>query len=222
MRVGRGLTDAEAPPVARWLDDTGATSPQRPPAWVVDLIGSAPPIQVPVALKQRMLLSLGGGRQRRQGGWLRPMVAAGVLIGGSAIASAAFTDWPARVVRVCRELAAPALSADRPAPERRPGRALVEPTWQDEAMAVPVAPAPSAMPHRRASEGTRPRGHVHAAGPEDPSLVVEATRALRVDRDRGGPACWRLATGTSTPPARWSKRRWPSRSKPRWTTTTRT
>ncbi|MES1208366.1 MAG: hypothetical protein ABUS79_20710, partial [Pseudomonadota bacterium] len=93
-------------PIARWIDPAAAAGADPPPAWAVDLVQSADPISVPVTLKQRMLLSLGNGRPRLGHRWLRPIVVCAVLLSGTAVASAAFTGWPADLVRVCRALIA--------------------------------------------------------------------------------------------------------------------
>ena len=170
-------------PVVRWLDEEAGASGDPPPAWAVELVESAHPLSVPIALKQRMLLSLGNGRPRPGQPWLRPLVVCAVLLSGTAVASAAFTGWPANLVRVCRELVA------GPAPEQgtaravevrapRVGRPAATAAGTDGAFAVPALPAT-----RHPIADSRRRARLRVLPGEDPALVVEATRALRVDCD---------------------------------------
>ncbi|HVY40362.1 MAG TPA: hypothetical protein VHM31_20630, partial [Polyangia bacterium] len=104
-------------PVARWLDPAAGASGEPAPPWAVDLVASADPVSVPIALKQRMLLTLGNGRPHPRRRWLRPIVVCAVLLSGTAVASAGFTGWPADLLRACRALVAsppPAPVAARP------------------------------------------------------------------------------------------------------------
>ncbi|MES1166229.1 MAG: hypothetical protein ABUR63_10750 [Verrucomicrobiota bacterium] len=175
-------------PVPRWVDPAAATSANPPPAWALDLVQSADPVSVPITLKQRTLLSLGNGRPPHAGNrWLRPIVVCAVLLSGSAIASAAFTGWPADLVRVCRELVAgppPARGAVRVAGTHVPR--VAPPAARAEAAAEPtdVAGAEAAPPLTRQAIGDgRRRAKLRLPPAEDPAVVVAATRALRVDRD---------------------------------------
>lgn len=172
-------------PVARWIDRQAGACGDPPPAWAVELVESADPISVPVALKQRMLLSLGAGRPRPRQPWLRPVVVCAVLLGGTAVASAAFTRWPADLVGVCRTLVGgpPLAQGAAPAVEgggaRSAARAAMVASPADgaalDAADLPVSFHPLADGRRRAKP--------HPSAHEDPALVVAATRALRVERD---------------------------------------
>jgi len=174
--------------VKRWLDADEPSGKEAPPPWVLDLVKSAPPISVTAAQRGRLLLRLSEGKQHRRTVWLRPIVVGMFLLGGTTIASAAFTDWPANLVRACRNLVAHPRSADSAPSEAASRRRTLEhhqAAVVAEAAAVPAElemPAPVA---RRTGSDNRVRSRVHAdVGPaEDPSLVVEATRALRVARD---------------------------------------
>ena len=170
-------------PVMRWIDREGGAGADSPPAWAVDLVESADPFCVPIALKQRMLLTLGSGRARPGQRWLRPLVVCAVLLSGTAVASAAFTGWPANLVRACRALVAgpePARGAvravDARAPRSGPPAARAAATQAGPDGALAEEPAHPIVDSRR-----RARRRMLPA--EDPALVVDATRALRVDRD---------------------------------------
>lgn len=170
-------------PVVRWMDDREAgAGGDPPPAWAVDLVESAEPLSVPIALKQRMLLSLGNGRPRARHAWLRPLVVCAVLMSGTAVASAAFTGWPANLVRVCRELVAgpqPARGAARALEARGPRSG--PPAAKPAATETGAFADPPVMRHPIAD--SRRHARLHVLPDEDPALVVDATRALRVDRD---------------------------------------
>jgi hypothetical protein len=173
-------------PVVRWIDREGGAGADSPPAWAVDLVESVEPFRVPIGLKQRMLLTLGSGRARPSQRWLRPLVVCAVLLSGTAVASAAFTGWPANLVRVCRALVGgpePTRGAVRPVDARAPrsgpsaARAAATEAGPDGALADEA----TLIGHPIADSRRRARLRVLPA--EDPALVVDATRALRVDRD---------------------------------------
>ena len=133
-------------------------------------------------------MRLGEDQPRRGTLWLRPIVVGAFLLGGTAAASAAFTDWPANLVRACRHLVARPSVTSPALPEtasrRRPLAALEhhEDAVMDEVGPVPEEPStPTPVPRRTIP--TRSRTHIDMGPAEDPALVVEATRALRVARD---------------------------------------
>lgn len=187
------------------IDDNSFAPPERllqeaapradEPAWVharaVALLQSLDEFQVPIGRKQRLLFRLGQGWSGRRVVWLRPFVVGAVLmgIGGGAIASAALTEWPRWVVRSYRKLmSTSASSAPLPAAAERPrvGKSARTDPGAIEVEPEPMpSPAPAARPpaaaHRVAAEirSRRPP----ADGPSDDALVVDATRALRVERD---------------------------------------
>ena len=153
-------------------------------ARAVDLIKSMDPIRLPVGRKQRLLLSLGRGEVRPRSTWLRPVVVmvGVVLMGSGAIASAALTGWPTRLVRSLETLASP--RADSRSAPRLPTvhqgltiqvTAAVESVPSTTPPPPVVVRRPAVENRARRSQGERPS--------DDPSLLVEATRALRVDRD---------------------------------------
>jgi hypothetical protein len=172
-------------PFGRLADESrapGETAGVRTRA--VELIESLDPISFPAARKQRLLLSLGRGSVKQRWTWLRPVVVGAVLLGGGAAASAALTGWPARLMRSLEtptSLRSASPSSARPATAR--AAPMMEPTVIVDARPVTAPPAPSPAPVRRSVTEARP--HRAQAEPlsDDPSLLVGAAHALRVDRD---------------------------------------
>jgi hypothetical protein len=178
-----------APPERLLQDAGGRPDGDESPSLrgrAIELLQSLDDFQVPIGGKQRLLLRLGQGWRGRRLAWLRPIVVGAFLIGigGGAIASAALTDWPVWIVRSYRKLmstsaGSPALP---PASERRtgskPARTDLGPVAAEPALAPPV-PAPA----RRATAEVHSRRPAADAPPNDALLVVDATRALRVERD---------------------------------------
>jgi hypothetical protein len=188
--------DSFTAPPERLLQDAQARPDGDEPAWVrgraVELLHSLDDFQVPIGGKQRLLLRLGQGSHGRRVAWLRPIVVGAILIGigGGAIASAALTEWPAWVVRSYRKLMSTSAASQAlpPAPERRtagePARTDLGPVAAEPAPLARPAPAPRVpAPPRRAAAEARARRPVADAPPDDAFLVVDATRALRVERD---------------------------------------
>jgi len=118
---------------------------------------------------------------RRRSVWLRPITIGALLIGSGAIASAALTDWPARVIRSFDSRASARLPA---APA---GGRTGAPAADSMRPAIPatIAPPPPRPPAavRRLPAGVHSRRPSFVPPSDDPSLLIEATRALRVDRD---------------------------------------
>ena len=188
--------DSFTAPPERLLQEAQARPNGDEPAWVraraTELLNSLDDFQAPIGGKQRLLLRLGQGSHGRRSAWLRPIVVGAFLIGigGGAIASAALTEWPAWVVRSYRELMSTSAGsqASPPAPERRtadePARTDLGPVAAEPAPIARPAPAPRApAPPRRAAAEARSRRPAADAPPDDAFLVVDATRALRVERD---------------------------------------
>jgi hypothetical protein len=149
-------------------------------ARAVELLESVDPIRLPLGRKQRLLLSLGRGSVRQRWTWLRPVVVAVVLMGGGAVASAAFTGWPTRLVRSLEARVSPradSRSIARP-PSAHPGLS-VRPAIVESSPAPLMPP----VPVRRPPSEARSRRMQAEPPSDDPSLLVGATRALRVDRD---------------------------------------
>ena len=211
-----GTDDDFLTPPERILTDSPADAAE--PAWVrgraIELLRSLDEFQMPVGGRQRLLFRLRHRSPRRTFAWLRPIVVGAFLVGiGGGIASAAFTEWPAWVVRSCRNLlSTPSPSEALPPASERPIAArstgnrlgLVERASApesglggpapgsveglrapDPAGGPPAAgPRQRAMPHRPLAEGVvRRQPAAPAPSLDDAMLLVEATRALRVERD---------------------------------------
>ena len=162
-------------------DRPGETGGVR--ARAVELIESMDPIRFPAARKQRLLLSLGRGSVKQRWMWLRPVVIGAVLLGGGAAASAALMGWPVRLMRSLETHVSPRAevrsvtrsSTVRTAP-------MIVPTPVVEARPVMAPRAPAASPVRRSIEAPARRPQAEQPA-DDPSLLVGATHALRVNRD---------------------------------------
>ncbi len=163
-------------------DRPGETGGVR--ARAVELIESMDPLRFPAARKQRLLLSLGRGSVKQRWMWLRPVVVGSVLLGGGAAASAALTGWPARLMRSLETHVSPRAEV-RPVmrPSAAPAAPMIAPTAVVEARPVPAPRTPVSAPVRRSPiEGPARRPQAEQLA-DDPSLLVGATHALRVDRD---------------------------------------
>jgi hypothetical protein len=175
----------EFAPLERLIDESRARPGEE--LWVraraVELVECVDPIHFSVGRKQRLLLSLGQGWLPRRAGWLRPVVVGALLIGSGAIASAALTNWPAWLVRSCQTLISRRIDSGSSA---RPPVVRASVTTESPA-AEPIPPMALRSPAvvRRLATGARLRRPASEPASDDPSLLIEATRALRVDRDPG-------------------------------------
>ena len=159
--------------------------------WAIDLLRAAGPYRAPPGRKQRVQLSLGRAASRRPPRLLlRPVIVAGILVGGGAFASAALGHWPGWMTRAYeRLLPRPTQVAKTSLAEAR-GRghraeaSLAEadpPAGEMPAPAATLAPAPAAIRDPPASP--RQRRVASTAAGEETSDVLEAMRALRRDRN---------------------------------------
>jgi hypothetical protein len=161
-------------------------------AILVDVIKASSPVE-PSHFQQRRVLERVLDRQRthRRSAvmFLRPVVVVGVLLVAGVTAAATFGHgWIARGLRTLRS-AAP-VEAMAAAPVYRPHRRATEPAEPrglDPSEAEPEAapgPAPT-LPATRSAPGLAVRSHAARTEgrSEDPSLVVDAIRALRTDHD---------------------------------------
>lgn len=158
--------------------------PGSPEAILIDAINASARIE-PTAFQQQRVLQRVLERQRARHGesarFLRPVVALAILLLAGATAAATFGHG--LLARRLRSLGAQAPTV-APAPEAVPRRHLraVEPI-------APVGPeaeaTPSPEPAPVAAHAPRLIARPHAIHTEDPSLVVDAIRALRTDRDPG-------------------------------------
>jgi hypothetical protein len=159
--------------------------------WAVDLLRAAGPYRAPPGRKQRVQLSLGTAPSRRPPRLLlRPVIVAGVLIGGGAFASAALGHWPGWMTRAYERLLPRPTQVVKTSFAEARGRghraeaSLAEadpPAAEVPAPPATLAPAPPAI--RDAPASPRPRRVASAAAGEETSDVLEAMRALRRDRN---------------------------------------
>ena len=167
------------------LRDTNPV-PGSPEAILIDAINASAPIE-PTAFQQQRVLERVLERQRARHGsgarFLRPVVALAVLLVAGATAAATFGHgWLARGLRALGEQAPTVATVPEAAPRRHP-TAVAEPTT---AIAPAEAePSPEPEPAPVAAHAPRLAARPHAIRTEDPSLVVDAIRALRTDRDPG-------------------------------------
>ena len=175
--------DDELGPLERLVDQPGdhAAAP-----WVrsraVELVESLEPLRLSSGGKQRLLLSLGQGWVRRRFVWLRPVIVGILVLGSGAIASAALTNWPARLVRSCRTLISSGETEPSPAVRAPAPRAIVTTDRPAPESTPPAPPRPSA-PVRRPASQAHSRRPLPGSPADDPALLIDATRALRVEKD---------------------------------------
>ena len=168
--------------------------------WLVGLVRSTGPYRSPPGRKQRVLLSLGrSDGARRPPLVLRPALAAAVLIGCGAFASAAIGPWRGWVGRAYERLA-PSSTRVAVGPERARTHRLVaghaETLATDSppvaAMAPAESPSPDVAPPPAApvvhGAPVVPQRLRHAAPERDreeqeTQAVVAGMRALRLDHD---------------------------------------
>lgn len=161
-------------------------------SWAVGLLRAETPYRAPAGRKQRVKLSLGQAAARRAPWFLRPAIVAGMLIGCGAFASAALGHWPAWIARAYDRWKAPGSQTAPEARQRVHGHRIGEASGPVEiATAEPpaLAPVPAAaatLAPVPAREPSPARAHHVPASPasgEDPSAVLAAMRALRLDHD---------------------------------------
>jgi hypothetical protein len=161
--------------------------PGSPEAILIDAINASAPIE-PTAFQQQRVLERVLDRQRaRHGGgarFLRPVVALAVLLVAGATAAATFVHgWLARGLRSLGEQPPAVATVPEAVPRRHP-TAVAEPRTEMPSTAPAEAEA-SPEPAPVAAHAPRLTARSHAIRTEDPSLVVEAIRALRTDRNPG-------------------------------------
>jgi hypothetical protein len=165
---------------------------------LVDAIKASAPVD-PTIFQQRRVLQrvLERQRSRRAGAamLLRPVVVIGVLLMAGVTAAATFGHtWVAQGLRSLRSRPPGVAMASDPIPHRH-AAPLAEPVLPPPSEPEPVAePAPATVVIHAAprptsrSHAIRPEARTVESRTEDPSLVVDAIRALRTDRD------WRRAS----------------------------
>lgn len=182
------MKPTDPPELSRLIDDPAAEGAVDP--WAVDLLRAETPYRAPTGRKQRVRMSLGQSAARRAPRVLRPAIVAGVLIGCGAFASAALGHWPGWMARAVQRWVPPAPVATAPLSEprgpggHRPPQLLPEPTTADSADSI-VAMAPTLAPSGAREATVAPRSHhpPPSGAAEDTAVVLEAMRALRLERN---------------------------------------
>ncbi len=153
--------------------------------WGLSLLREATPYQSPAGRKERVWLSLPPTRSYRPAK-LRFALAATALLVSGVFASAALAQWPSWLATVIDRIVpdapppAPATSLKRlpQAPSERPPAPVLLPL---------PAVAPAAAPQIPSSEETpssaRPKRATRPASSEDMGPLLDAMRALRVERN---------------------------------------
>jgi hypothetical protein len=180
--------------------------PGSPEAILVDAIKASAPIEPSLLQQQRVLERVLARQRTRHSGaalYLRPVVVVGVLLVAGVTAAATFGhSWIAQGLRsLGSHDAVVAMAPDPAARARRHRTPVAEPMPPPASEAEPVTapePAPVATPRAtprpaartrairpegRTPEGRTPEGRTSEGRTEDPSLVVDAIRALRSDHD---------------------------------------
>jgi len=170
------------------LVDAAADDADTSEAWAVDLLRGAEPYRAPAGRKQRVQLRLGRAGKRPRRLFLRPALVGLVMFSCGAIASSAFGHWPAWVVdayhRVVGNAPPPPVPASEPRAHRvRRAEIPAQPAAPAVAAADPVASVRPPALRRDATAPMRARRAAPAAAPEDAAMIMEAMRALRVERN---------------------------------------
>jgi hypothetical protein len=193
MKTGR----VEGGPPPRLLDQTQGEDlePGSSTAWAIELLRSTPRYEPAPGRKQRVRLALGHGMPRRSPLLLRPVIAMGVLLGCGAIASAALGGWPRWIAQAYERVVGaegPPSSGTSEEQRRTSRRRMTAPSSPVVDTSVPapgVVPLSSALPAAAgdgpvAAPAARRVRRSPVAPPAEPaSAVLEAMRALRVERD---------------------------------------
>jgi hypothetical protein len=156
--------------------------------WAVSLLREAAPYQSALGRKERIWLALPAMRFARQAR-LRFAFAACALAVSGLFTSAALAQWPAWLANAIESIVAssPKEALTAPAqeiartrhstPSEPPAAPGVSPPAPETALAPP-SPARTEMP-----QSSHPRRAAKAASPEDLQPLIDAIRALRVDRN---------------------------------------
>ena len=159
-------------------------------AWAVGLLRGAEPYSAPAGRKQRVQLRLGRAGRRPRRLFARTALIAVVMFGCGAMASSAFGHWPAWVVDAYRRVVggappAPAIETRAHHARRAETPAPTPATVAAASATADVTVAPPPAPRRAAPASVRARRASPAAAPEDTAAIMDAMRALRVERNPG-------------------------------------
>jgi len=165
---------------------TDQDRPRDPAAeWALSLLRDAAPYQSPAGRKERVWLALPPARRYRRPR-LRFALAATALLVSGVVASAALAQWPAWLAGVFDRIVPSTLPATPTAPARQahasPGEMPPAPVLAPPPAAAAVA-APRTTTGEEAPSPARPRRAAKAASPDEMGPLLEAMRALRVERN---------------------------------------
>ena len=152
--------------------------------WAVSLLREAAPYQSPAGRKERVWLSLPPARAYRPAK-LRFVFAVAALVVSGILTSAALAQWPAWLANAVDSIV-PGAPSPAPIPTQRLRQAPGERPLAPVMLPLP-APAPVATPQLPSSDETpslaRPKRATKPASSEDMGPLLDAMRALRVERN---------------------------------------
>jgi hypothetical protein len=178
-----GQDTPEQDPVRLCADQGRVADPSA--EWGLSLLREATPYQSPAGRKERVWLALPRVRLYRPAR-LRFALAASALLVSGAFASAALAGWPPWLTAVIESIVPSAPHPTPTAPAKRLHQAPSERPRAPVLLPLPVS-GPVAAPQIPTSEETassaRPKRASRPASPEDMGPLLEAMRALRVERN---------------------------------------
>ena len=153
--------------------------------WAVSLLREATPYQSAPGQKERVWLALPAARSYGPARLRIAFAVAAWLVCGICT-SAALAQWPTWLAHAIDSIVPSATTLPPPPAAQRLRHAPSErPVLPD--MLSPTAPEPIAMPQPQTSDGpasvARPKRASKAAQPDDLGLLLDAMRALRVERN---------------------------------------
>ena len=178
-----GQATPEQDPVRLCVEQDRVWDPSA--EWALSLLREATPYQAPAGREERVWLALPRARSYRPARLRFALAVAALLVSG-VFASAALAGWPSWLTAVIDSIVS---SAPSPTPTTPANRLRQAPS--DRAPAPVLLPlsasGPVATPPTPTGEGTasfaRPKHAARAASPEDMGPLLEAMRALRVERN---------------------------------------
>ena len=178
-----GQDTPEKDPVRLCEDQDRAMEPSA--EWGLSLLREATPYQAPAGRKERVWLALPRTRSYRPVRLRFALAVAALLVSG-VFTSAAVAQWPAWLADVIDRIVP---STPHPTPMAPANRLRQAPSERPSAPVLLPLPAsgPVATPQTPTSEETaflaRPKRAAKPASPEDMGPLLDAMRALRVERN---------------------------------------
>jgi len=173
----------EQDPVRLSMDPDSASDPSA--RWAVSLLREATPYQSAPGHKERVWMALPAARSYRPSKLRIAFAVAAWLVCGICT-SAALAQWPAWLSHVVDGIVPSAATFTPPPPVQRLRHAPGE-RYSVPGMVMPSEAAPVATPQPQTSDepasAARPKRASKAAQPDDLGLLLDAMRALRVERN---------------------------------------